>query len=70
MTERESPAQDRRLTYRPVPFAEPDGRKTWAVQERVVAPDYFRRQLVSFHPTREDAETAAYCAYRRAGVDG
>jgi hypothetical protein len=57
------------LSFDPVPYQEPDGRKTWAVRQRVVRPGYFLRQLISFHPTREDAETACFVAYRKAGVD-
>lgn len=60
----------RRVTYSAVRYQEPDGRKTWAVREMVWDdPDYFRRQLVSFHSTQEDAESECFVAYRKAGID-
>lgn len=52
-----------------VPYQEPNGLKTWAVREIVYGPNRYLRQLISFHPTREDAETARVVAYRKVGVD-
>jgi hypothetical protein len=40
------------------PFSEPDGRTTWAVREYVYEADRYFRQIVSWHPTREEAEAA------------
>jgi hypothetical protein len=46
-------------SYEVVPFEEADGRITWAVREEVHAwPDYYRRQLVSFHVSRDTAQDA------------
>ena len=38
------------------PFSEPDGRTTWVVREYVYTPDRYFRQIVSWHPTRAEAE--------------
>ena len=45
-------------TLRVEPFAEPDGRTTWAVREYLECEGYYRRQIVSWHETREEAEAA------------
>jgi hypothetical protein len=56
-------------SYFVVPYNEPSGRVTFALQEKVEKPDYFLRHLVSYHPTFGDAMTAREVAYRKVGID-
>jgi hypothetical protein len=65
----EHPAATESRRYYVVPYNEPDGRVTHAVQEVVERPGYFLRHLVSFHPAFKDAMTARDVAYRKAGID-
>lgn len=40
------------------PFNEPTGTRTWVVREYRYEPAHYRRMIVSFHETREEAEAA------------
>lgn len=47
------------------PFTEPDGSRTWCVREYVYGPDIYSRQIISWHPTREEAQEEVERRYGR-----